>query len=157
MDGEIEILLPVTSRISGLPFEIPYYEWDGIKYPQGPPECKFGSNFELQFIEHFNYEYIETIIPHSLRSISWQAISVQGNGPDIFIGQLHGFGKEEVGFRLRDLLETLLSKEPIWLAGFSAQYDGYSRIYSGDIENVIDYLQNPEDRRCGFLVCHHSI
>ncbi|WP_315822671.1 hypothetical protein [Paraflavitalea speifideaquila] len=98
------------SAITGLPFKIPHFEWDGVNYPQGPPECKFGSNFELKILERYNFDYIQSKVPRSLRGIEWQPISVQGDGLDLYVAQIFGMGKgEEEGYTFKDLLFTLLS------------------------------------------------
>lgn len=37
----LELFIPQNADLSDYRFEIPYYEWDGIKYPQGDAESKF--------------------------------------------------------------------------------------------------------------------
>jgi hypothetical protein len=157
MDADFEILLPADAEIKGLPFKIPYFEWDGINYPQGPPECKFGSNFELKFLDRYPFfDHIESKLPRSLRGIKWQPIVVQGKGLDLYVAQQFGFDYEEEGYSFKDLLYTLLSPQPIWLAILSPQSDGFDTTLWGDLDSILTSLDATlkEPYHPGFMICH---
>lgn len=155
MDASFEVLVPFDTEFVKLKFEIPFFEWQGEKYPQGLPESSFGSSFQLKEMEHYNFKNVEESIPLSLKNIKWKVISIQGDGLDNYVAELFGFGMEEIGFTLRDLLYTLLGDLQNWIVIFGPQYDGFDVAKRGDIEDVLVDLEDSlkiESR--GFLIYH---
>jgi hypothetical protein len=141
MDGSLTFLLPIGSDLSPFNFEIPFFEWDGVKYPQGMAECSFGTNFKLQFADSKYFSYIEKHIPPHLRNMRWYFIEVLGNGPDLFISSLYGFREEEIGYTFQDLIQILLQKKEKWMLVFSHQYDGFTKVIKSTKEEIIGRIE----------------
>src|SRR5262245_1098696 len=113
MDLIFEILIPSDIDISGVAFSEPFFEWQGEKHPQGPPEAAFGSNFKL--VHGKIHDFIKNKIPVAYASIDWQCIGVKGSGLDLYQRKLwidipeyeEPEDPEEEHFTLKDLLHTM--------------------------------------------------
>lgn len=141
MDIAFEIFLPVESTITAIPFETPVFEWQGVKYPQGPEEAHFGyfklvkSAYPVNVLSRF---------PNKLRGINWQCIAVR-EGLRELSNELFFAGNErdelkEVGKKLYEMLNYLLGHEPIWVVNFEPGYDYLCEVLPGDIDLVFEKI-----------------
>lgn len=158
MDAAFEILLPDGSDLSPFKFDTPVFEWDGISYPQGAPESQFGSMFKLKVLDKYYFDYIKSKLPGDLKNIKWLPIAVLGEDLDAYNAQLFGLGTEEDGFSLRYLLKDFLDKKTNWIVIFQPQYDGFSEVKKGNINDVLTMLEfSIRTSRKGFMIYHTNL
>lgn len=150
MDLAFEILLPVESDLDLLQFKAPVFEWDGVVYPQGPPEAKFGEHFRLVMSPIPDFVLRE--LPTAYRKLDLQCIAIWGEGVDLYRSYLMGFVEEEPVPSLSDLITTLIYNRDYWVVNFEPEFDGVAVSQAGTIEDVmagIDYSLKVDKR--GFL------
>jgi len=150
MDLAFEILLPVESDLDLLQFKEPEFEWDGIVYPQGPPETTFGEHFRLVISPI--PDFVLRRLPTAYRKLDLQCIAVSGEGLDLYQSYLRGFVEEEPVPSLSDLITTLIGNRDHWVVNFDPEYDGVAVSEAGTIADVmagIDYSLKVGKR--GFL------
>jgi hypothetical protein len=154
MDASFQFLLPKEADLSPFNFQIPMYEWDGVNYPQGPPECKFGKNFRLVQEDELNPMLWTRYLPNNYPRINWQIIEVFGDGIHIYWEQLYGSDKqEEAGFTLKDLIQLMLGNKPNWMVAFERNYDdGYGEPRKGKVEDIVPAFQLLNSLETGFLL-----
>ena len=155
MDLNIEILVPSGTHIPGLTFNEPTFEWQGEKYPQGPPEADFGTNYKLVY--RSIHDFLRSKLPAASRD--WQCISVKGPGLDIYAKKLwmdlsEDEDPEEKDYTLKDLLQTMCAGSK-WLIIIDKD-EAFEVISSGSLTQVITNLtgviKGDIDRK-GFLIC----
>ena len=155
----VEIFLPVGTDLQSFGFKIPMYRWDGVDYPQGPPECDFGKNFKLKMADKmetgdFTKARIKRL-PEKYQRTEWQLIDILGEGVDIYRNSLFGLQEEENGYGMKDLINALLQDKPHWVFGCEPQFDEPLKIYHGELKDIMITLElvlkNPEN---GFLIYH---
>jgi len=157
MDASFEILLPAEVDLIELGFNVPMFEWQAVKYPQGPPEYFFGRNFHLKASSHDVIGYSKSLLPTEYQIKKWQVIELFGDGLDIYYGlRFDGNEVEEEGFGFLDLLNFLIAKEPLWMFAFGPQFDGFSKICHGRIEDIVNRLADPITSLEGFLMLGRS-
>jgi hypothetical protein len=151
MDVALEILLPADSNLKFLQFTPPVFELNGVSYPQGLPESRFGRNFKL--VKTPIPDYILSLLPADYKGFDWQCIAISGQGLDLYEGSIRGIAEEESGASLSDLITTLLYEQEHWAVIFEPDYDGVDVVQSGVVEDVmagINYSFNVEKK--GFLI-----
>lgn len=144
MSSSLQFLFPVEDNLKHLNFITPKFEWDGVLYPQGSPECRFGSHFLLKQIDEPNSHllYIKKLLPKELDHVTWKFVEVIGEGLNIYKMSLFGHATEEAGYTLNDLISLLLKNSPIWIALFEpSDDDGFDRANKGGIEEVMFNLK----------------
>ncbi len=160
MDLIFEILIPAGTHISGLTFREPIFEWQGEKYPQGPPEADFGSNYKLVYSPVTNF--VQRNLPATSTSTDWQCISVMGPGLDIYARKLWMNAPddevpedpEEAQYTTRDLLQTMCAGNK-WIVVIDKD-EPFEVISSGTLTQIITNLagviKGDIDGK-GFLIC----
>lgn len=151
MDLAFEILLPADSNFELLQFKQPTFEWDGISYPQGPPEVKFGEGFML--VKSLIPNFVLSSLPVAYRGLDLECIAVSGGGLDLYWSYLRGFVEEEPAPSLSELITVLLRNRDYWVVIFEPDCDRIDVSRAGTIEDIIaaiDYSFKIEKR--GFLM-----
>lgn len=138
MDIAFEILLPISDNLSFFQFKQPEYEWQGCKYPQGPPECSFYS-FILKKLPIPSHRL--AMLPEYCRTIPWQCISIFGDGLYILKNGLSEGGRRDVEAQLLGLLNALLSNKSKWVVVFEPDYDRLDEVKKGEIEEVFEKIK----------------
>ncbi|SKA03538.1 hypothetical protein SAMN04488128_102393 [Chitinophaga eiseniae] len=142
MDIAFEILLPVESIIPSIKFEVPEFEWQGEKYPQGPEEA-YVHQFKL--VKSPVTQYIIPLLPESLKSEGWQCIAVM-EGVDELAQRLINEGQEikKKDADLFALLTTLTQHEERWVIVFEPDCDQIDFVIEGGLQlvynNIIESL-----------------
>jgi hypothetical protein len=153
MDGAFLIYLPKDSDLAPFKFEIPLFEWQGVAYPQGKPECIFSKNFKLQFVD--NFEFIENKLPFHYQKMKWQGIEISGEGLDIFISSKFELEIEEEGKAFNDLINIFLRGRSKWIVVLDHQHDGFNFVRNGTIEDVYTEFNNSiNNLNKGFMIYH---
>ncbi len=154
MDGSFEFLLPKNSITQGFEFEIPMFEWQGVNYPQGTAECKFGSNFILKISENSDIliSSYKKSMPKYYQNEEWHCIEVLGKGMEIYIGSLYELGAEEINNSLKDLINTLLQDKTMWAVVYSHQDDGFEEVKKGSISDILLNFENAIRKSEGFMI-----
>lgn len=156
MDASFEVLVPRGSKFSNMKFEIPYFNWQGVDYPQGLPMCTFGDSFELKFDDNHSIDYGYRALPANMRKIEWELIAISGDGLDDYCGEIFGIAKEKANYTLRDLLQNLLAGIESWAFMYGPQFDGFDISMRGSIDTVMSELENSlRISRRGFMVFHY--
>lgn len=162
MELIFEILIPSGTHIPGLTFNEPTFEWQGVKYPQGPPEADFGTNYKLVYRPIPNF--VRSKLPAACASTDWQCISVKGPGLDIYIKKLwrdisededlEVEDPEEQGYTLNDLLQTVCAGNK-WVIIIDKD-EAFEVISSGSLTQAITNLTGVikgDIEGKGFLIC----
>lgn len=150
MDVVFEIIIPNETVIPELDFKIPYYEWDGIEYEQGPPECLFHSNYMLQILEVIGKHRL----PEKYKNLSLKSIYITGDGLRFFVEGLFGFRDDLETQRaiLVDLLSIITKSSSIWTVFFthSDNFTHPENNRKGSLDDVINNIEN------SFKTTHYS-
>ncbi|SDG01662.1 hypothetical protein [Chitinophaga filiformis] len=160
MDLIFEMLIPSGIDVPGITFREPFYEWQGERYPQGPPETSFGSNFKLVYGQI--PDFVKNKIPVAYASVDWQCICVKGSGLDLYGHKLwmdlpedeEPEDPEEEHFTLRDLLHTICTRRK-WIIVIDID-EAFEVMPSGGLSDVITALNGViigEIEGKGFLIC----
>lgn len=160
MDLIFEILIPSGTDIPGIPFKEPFFEWQGEKYSQGPPEAMFGSNYKIVYRQL--PDFVRNKIPLAYASIDWQTIGVNGPGLDLYKNMLwvkvpedeEPEDPEEEHFTLKDLLHTMCAGHK-WIIVIDTD-EALEVVPSGNLSDVINALNGVlkgEIEEKGFLIC----
>lgn len=160
MDLIFEILIPPGTDIPGIPFTVPFFEWQGEKHPQGPPEAGFGSNFKLAY--RSIPDFVQRRIPVEYAAIEWQCINVQGSGLDLYRHKLwmdvpeyeEPEDPEEEHFTVKDLLHTMCAGHK-WIIVIDIE-EAFEVVPSGNLSDVITALNGVIKREIegnGLLIC----
>ncbi|PWV53978.1 hypothetical protein [Chitinophaga sp. S165] len=160
MDLIFEILIPAGTHIPGLTFSEPVFEWQGEKYPQGPPEADFGSNYKLVYSPVT--DFVQRNLPVMSTSTDWQCISVKGAGLDIYGRKLwmntpeyeEPEDPEEAHYTMRDLLQTMCAGNK-WVVVIDTD-EPFDVISSGSLTLVMTNLAGVikgDIEEKGFLIC----
>lgn len=153
MDIAFEILLPIEDEISSFQFQQPEYEWQGIRYPQGPAESSF---YSFKLLKSSVPTSIISLLPSHCQTINWQCISILGDGLKLVKDSLLGICKDNNERFLVALLNTLLSNKSKWVVVFEPEYDGIDEIKKGDIEEVLQKIKSSFlIKKRGFVVWHY--
>ncbi|SFE09787.1 hypothetical protein SAMN05518672_104469 [Chitinophaga sp. CF118] len=160
MDLIFEILIPSGTDVPGIAFSEPFFEWQGEKHLQGPPEARFGSNFKLVYGQI--PDFVKNKIPVAYASIDWKSIGVNGSGLDLYENKLwmkvpedeEPKDPEEEHFTLKDLLHTMCAHHK-WIIVIDND-EAFEAVPSGSLSDVITTLNgvikgNIEGK--GFLIC----
>jgi len=83
MDAAFEILIPSNESLAPFEFKPHVFEWDGVEYPQNDPVCIIDS-FKLSETPY--PDYILFNLPPIYRNVSWQCVSISGEGLDLLNG-----------------------------------------------------------------------
>ena len=146
MDAFLFFLIRKDADLTPFEFKIPMFMWDGIDYPQGPPECRFGSNFKLRLADENLKGTVKSIIdrlPYHYKKTGWQFIEVIGDGVHIYRDTLYRDNKqEETDYSLRDLINTMLGNKSTWAVGFERNYDDGLPVSEGTIGDVMNEMYN---------------
>ena len=150
MDAAFEILLPMGEDIT-FRFEQPTFEWEGVKYPQGPPEYLYDSNYKL--IKTPVRPHILSKLPDSYKEIYWQCIAIHGDGLQSYRTNLLDIGPEYNDDVLSQLLQGLLAKVTKWVVVFEPDYDFPCEVFEGNVSTVTDKLRLALIEKNGFMIC----
>jgi hypothetical protein len=146
MDAFLFFLIRKDADLTPFEFKIPMFMWDGIDYPQGPPECRFVSIFKLLLGDENLKGIVKSIIdrlPYHYKKTGWQFIEVIGDGVHIYRDTLYrDEKKEETDFSLKDLIYTMLHNKPIWAVGFERDCDDGFQVREGDMEDIMIEMYN---------------
>lgn len=150
MDLAFEILLPNEAEIP-FRFEIPTFEWGGVKYPQGRPEYIYNPHYKL--IKTSVAPHVVSNLPIIYQEANWICIGVYGDGLDNYRTSLLESGPEYNDESLNKLLYNLLTVATKWVVVFEPFYDATWEINSGTIESVIEVIKRAVAfERKGFII-----
>lgn len=135
------IYLPVDADWSAFPFQVPMFEWDGVQYPQGDPECIFGLNWKLKKLKP-HQPYMLSRMPLSYQTAVWQAIFIDGDGLSVYESSLMGVMEEDERYSLEKLLQWILGGQPKWIVRFEPDCDQMDEYNSGDMNTVLEKIQS---------------
>jgi hypothetical protein len=148
MDIGFEILIPAEAAIPMVGFERPYYEWQGVKYPQDQ---------ELATVYYFKLRktdvpgHILALLPESFQNIKWQCISII-EGLEELSEELED-DTEEKGAKLLHLLHLVIGNEIKWVVNFEPNYDSAVNVTEGDIELAFKKIvESLKAERSGFVI-----
>lgn len=153
MDAAFEILLPIEDEIPSFQFQQPEYEWQGVKYPQGPPESSF---YSFRLLKSSIPTYIVSMLPSHCQTIDWQCISILGDGLKFVRDSLLIVGEDNSERLLFDLLNALLSNRSRWVVVFEPDYNGIDEIKEGEIEEVFEKVKSSLIEKRGFIMWHYK-
>ena len=117
MDIAFEILIPIEAEVIGISFSQPFYEWDGVKYAQGPEEGDF-QFFKL--VRSDVPEHIIRLLPEDHQAINWKCFSVTEGLDKIFAEDKKGARVEEL---ITDLLQSVIGDGKNWVVVFEPNND----------------------------------
>jgi hypothetical protein len=157
MDLIFEILIPSGTHFPDLTFNEPTFEWQGEKYPQGPPEADFGSNYKLVYSPIPNF--VRSNLPAACASTDWQCVSIKGPGLDVYARKLwmdilEEEDPEEQHYTLRNLLQTMCAGNR-WVIIIDKD-EAFEVISSGSLTLVVTNLSGVikgDITENGFLIC----
>lgn len=141
MDVCFAIYLPVDADWSAFPFQVPMFEWGGVQYPQGEPECTFGLSWKLKKMPP-HQPNMPVSMPLSHRTTVWQSIFIDGDGLYNYYSSLMGVMEEEAGHSLEKLLQWILRDQPKWVVLFMPDFDQMDEYLPGDMNTVMEKIQS---------------
>lgn len=140
MDICFSIYLPVDADFSAFPFQVPMFEWDGVQYPQGDPECTFGPNWKLKKLKpHQPYGLMS--MPLSHRSTVWQPVFIDGDGLENYMSSVMGLMEEDADHSLEKLLQRLLGGQSKWVVLLMPDFDQLDEYIPGDMNTVLEKIK----------------
>ncbi len=156
-DLAFEFYIPKDISISNIDFKYLTKEWDGVLYNQGLPINNFGLNYILTKTS-VKLPIVKRLPEPYLRK-QWDCISVQSKGLQAFANELMNGEPEEKGRGLKDLIESLLNFNDIWVVVFEPDHDDYEMVFKkgtkADILNSIVFSLTIEKK--GFVYDGESV
>ncbi len=141
MEAAFVIYLPAETDLSAFSFHTFMFEWGGVQYPQGDPECYISPDFKLKKMKLHPPTGIGRM-PADYQSVAaWQPIFIDGSGVDIYQSTLLGYMEEEGDVSLEKLLHRLLDDQPKWVVLFEPDFDQLDEWIPGDINTVLEKLK----------------
>jgi hypothetical protein len=98
----LELFLHKNADLSDYKFEIPYYEWEGIKYLQGAAESRFFENCILQKSEE---SFIRTYFPESYQDEQLQEINIKAES----LRSMFYLGSSDIEIHLSNIKQILIT------------------------------------------------
>jgi hypothetical protein len=140
MEGDFDLLIPIDFDLKSLGFRIPFFEWQGINYPQGPLEWRPSSEFYLKVVENYDFEYVTKALPIEYKNLKWQAITII-NGLSLYISSLFEFpdNEEEDIFeesKFISVIQDIVRTQENWIVVFSRDSDGFKKVVKGTVEDI---------------------
>lgn len=135
------IYLPIDADLSAFPFQVPMFEWDGVQYPQGDPECTFGPYWKLKKLKPHQPD-MPVGTPLSHKTTVWQPIFIDGDGIDNHENSLRGFMEEDEDYSLVKLLQWILRDQPKWVVLFMPDFDQMDEYIPGDFNTVLEKIRS---------------
>lgn len=137
MDAAFDFFLPPHVSLDKTIFKPKLYEWGGEVYEQEIPEFFFGQNFKLKKTP-LAAHYVRAL-PNELQHKKWSCYSVHGKGLDIFRDKLlFGYGEEEPGYSLSDLVAKMLNYDGEWVVIFEPEYDWHKIVKQAMVNDIIE-------------------
>lgn len=139
MDALLQIIVPKLVEIEGLELNQPIYEWDGVKYPQGPKVVSW-QDISLSFDK--KEKYLNKFLPPNYFGEDWIWLKVSDNTLDKYESLINDEVKGNDEKSIEDFIRFLLTGIDKWVIVFLLQYDQIDNVYQLDVEDCIIKLKN---------------
>lgn len=136
MDIAFELLIPSDEITSELHFEQPYFEWDGVAYPQGNEQATY-QYFKLE--KSTIPDYILRLVPATFQQAHLDCVRIS-DGVDVLYEKLQTNGEETTETSLLNMLNEVLGKTSKWIVVFEPRCDQIDEVLNADIQEVNDKI-----------------